>query len=204
MKPAPGARPEAARGMIPPRTWIRWLVLIGALALILRGICLSELRDSPLLSVLLGDAQQYDAWAMRLAAGDWLGNEVFYQSPLYPYLLGVVYATVGHSVTTVRVLQILLGAASCVLLAMAVRRFAGARAGVAAGLLLAMYLMNIVAELQADLAWVADFGWFKYLTVTELIDSGAVPWTSIAVFGAVALGGWIASLVVFARRDLLA
>ncbi|MCU0478650.1 MAG: ABC transporter permease subunit [Chloroflexi bacterium] len=80
----------------------------------------------------------------------------------------------------------------------------GAAAGVAAGLLLAMYLVNIVAELQVDLAWLADFGWFKYLTVTELIDTGVVPWTSIGVFGAVALGGWIAALVVFARRDLLA
>ncbi len=80
----------------------------------------------------------------------------------------------------------------------------GVAAGVAAGVLLAMYLMNIVAELQGDLAWLGDLGWFRYLTVTELIDTGAVPWASIAVFGVVALIGWIAALVVFARRDLLA
>ena len=35
----------------------------------------------------------------------------------------------------------------------------GTAAGVAAGLLLVMYLMNIVAELQGDLAWLADFRW---------------------------------------------
>jgi ABC-2 type transport system permease protein len=80
----------------------------------------------------------------------------------------------------------------------------GTAAGVAAGLLLVMYLMNIVAELQSDLAWLADFGWFRYLTVTDLIDTGAVPWSSIAVFGIVAVGGWVASLLVFRRRDLLA
>lgn len=80
----------------------------------------------------------------------------------------------------------------------------GIAAGVAAGLLLVMYLMNIVAELQVDLAWLADLGWFKYLAVTELIDSGVVPWTSVAVFGAVAVAGWAGSLVVFQRRDLLA
>ncbi len=80
----------------------------------------------------------------------------------------------------------------------------GTAAGVAAGVLLVMYLMNIVAELQADLSWLASFGWFKYLTVTDLIDAGEVPWSSIAVFGVVAVAGWTASLLVFRRRDLLA
>jgi tetratricopeptide (TPR) repeat protein len=120
-----------------PRSWRRWLVLIWALALCVRAVCLAELRDSPLLSVLVGDGREYDAWAMRIAGGDWLGGEVFYQSPLYPYLLGVLYAAAGHSLMAVRALQCLLGTASCVLLALAGRRFAGEKAGVAAGLLLA-------------------------------------------------------------------
>jgi len=76
--------------------------------------------------------------------------------------------------------------------------------GVAAGLLILMYLMNIVAQVQVELAWLADFGAFKYLLITEFIDTGVVPWTSVAVFGVVAIGGWGASLVVFSRRDLLA
>jgi len=79
----------------------------------------------------------------------------------------------------------------------------GVAAGVAAGVLLVMYLMNIVAELQVDLAWLGDIGWSRYLAVTELIDTGAMPWTSVAVFGVVAVAGWVASLVVFRRRDLL-
>jgi ABC-2 type transport system permease protein len=76
--------------------------------------------------------------------------------------------------------------------------------GVAAGVLILMYLMNVVAQVQVDLAWLGDLGWFKYLTVTELIDSGTVPWTSVAVFGVVAVAGWGAALAVFRRRDLLA
>ena len=80
----------------------------------------------------------------------------------------------------------------------------GVAAGVAAGVLLVMYLMNIVAELQVDLAWLGDLGWPRYMIVTELVDSGAVPWASVAAFAVVALGGWAASLVVFKRRDLLA
>lgn len=80
----------------------------------------------------------------------------------------------------------------------------GTAAGVAAGLLLIMYLMNIVAELETDLGWLASFGWFKYLTVTELIDDGTVPWSSIAVFGVVAAAGWLGAILVFRRRDLIA
>ena len=80
----------------------------------------------------------------------------------------------------------------------------GIAAGIAAGILIAMYLLNVVAQLQVDLAWLADFGLFKYVATTELIDDGSVPWMSVGVFGITALIGWAASLVVFARRDLLA
>jgi len=75
--------------------------------------------------------------------------------------------------------------------------------GATAGVLILMYLMNIVAQVQADLAWLADFGAFKYLLTTELIDTGVMPWASVVVFGVVAVAGWAASLVVFRRRDLL-
>lgn len=80
----------------------------------------------------------------------------------------------------------------------------GIAAGLATGVLLIMYLMNIVAELQPNLAWLGDLGWFKYLTTTRLIDDGVMPWPSIVVFGVVALVGWAGSLLVFRRRDLLA
>lgn len=76
--------------------------------------------------------------------------------------------------------------------------------GLAAGILILMYLLNVVAQVQVDLAWLADLGAFKYLLTTELIDDGVVPWSSVAVFGIVAIAGWAGSLAVFARRDLLA
>ncbi len=80
----------------------------------------------------------------------------------------------------------------------------GTAAGVAAGALIAMYLLNVVAVVQVDLAWLADFGAFKYVMTTDLIDAGVVPWTSVAVFAVVAIGGWVGSVVIFRRRDLLA
>jgi tetratricopeptide (TPR) repeat protein len=87
----------------------------------------------------MGDSHGYDEWAQRIAAGDWLGHEVFYQAPLYPYLLGVTYAIAGRSLLVVRIVQVLIGSASCVLLALAGVRLFSRRVGLTAGVMLALY-----------------------------------------------------------------
>jgi 4-amino-4-deoxy-L-arabinose transferase-like glycosyltransferase len=110
-----------------------------AVALIVRLVYLFEIRDSEFCRVLVGDAVAYDAWARAIAQGDWLGHEVFYQAPLYPYFLAVVYSIAGPSAAIVRVVQAALGGAACVLLAAAGRRFFTRRVGLAAGLVLAFY-----------------------------------------------------------------
>ncbi len=119
--------------------WPWRLALIAGLALLLRLTYLFELRDSPFFSVVIGDSLQYDTWALALTAGDWVGTQVFYQSPLYPYLLAIFFSVAGHDLFGVRVVQASLGAASAVLLAIAGRRFFDARTGVIAGVLLAGY-----------------------------------------------------------------
>src|SRR6185436_5306344 len=87
----------------------------------------------------MGDARVYDEWAVRIAGGEWMGQEIFYQTPLYPYLLGVIYAIAGHDPGVVRVVQACLGAGSCVLLALAGRRFFTERDGLIAACILAIY-----------------------------------------------------------------
>jgi len=62
-------------------------VVVLATALVLRLVHLWSLRASPFWDVLLGDARSYDAWGREIAAGDWTGSGVFYQSPLYAYFL---------------------------------------------------------------------------------------------------------------------
>jgi tetratricopeptide (TPR) repeat protein len=114
-------------------------VLIFFVALAVRLIHLWQLRSTPFFDTLLGDANGYDQWAQRLAAGDWIGTDVFYQAPLYPYFLGVVYALFGRDLLIVRVLQALIGSASCVLLGMAAARLFSKRAGLIAGLALALW-----------------------------------------------------------------
>ena len=60
-----------------------------ALALAVRLGHLWSWHDTALFTTPVGDARAYLAWAREIAAGDWLGREVFYQAPLYPYFLGV-------------------------------------------------------------------------------------------------------------------
>src|SRR5689334_21608780 len=131
------ATPDASSRNAP---WFRGAVLVVfAAALGVRLLHVWQIRRAPFFDVLLGDARGYDAWARRLAAGDWIGRDVFYQAPLYPYFLGVIYAVAGRSLLLVRVVQAIIGAGSCVLLAIAGRRFFSARVGVLAGAALALY-----------------------------------------------------------------
>jgi 4-amino-4-deoxy-L-arabinose transferase-like glycosyltransferase len=119
------------------------LLRIFFFALFLRLIYLLELRGQPALYLLMGDSASYDAWAQRIAAGDWLGAEIFYQAPLYPYALGALYALFGHDLFLIRVAQCVLSALACVLLTCAGRDFLDRRSGTAAGVLASLYAPSI-------------------------------------------------------------
>lgn len=119
--------------------WPRSLIWISLGALALRLIYLAGLFHTPVFAVVVGDGQQYDAWAQRIAGGQWIGSEIFYQTPLYPYLLAVIFKLVGHHLLAVRVVQAVLGATSCMLLGLAGRRFFSEPVGTIAALLLAIY-----------------------------------------------------------------
>jgi tetratricopeptide (TPR) repeat protein len=114
-------------------------LLIFVVAFALRLFHIWQLRRSPFFSVLLGDARSYDEWAQRIAAGDWIGHDVFYQAPLYPYFLALIYRLGGHSLMTVRIVQAVIGSCSCVMLATAASLLFSPIAGILAGSLLAVY-----------------------------------------------------------------
>src|SRR2546425_978624 len=88
-----------------------WAIAIFAIALAVRFVHVWQLRASPFFSVLMGDSHGYDEWARRIAGGEWIGREVFYQAPLYPYLLGVIYAIAGRHLLLVRIVQAIVGSA---------------------------------------------------------------------------------------------
>ena len=97
------------------------------------------MRGTLFFSALMGDAKGYDTWAQQIAAGHWIGADVFYQAPLYPYFLGTVYTLFGRDLLIVRIVQAILGSLSCILVGCAAARFFGRRAGIVAGVGLALY-----------------------------------------------------------------
>src|SRR5215831_11047156 len=119
---------------------------VFVLAFTLRLVHIWQIRGSPFFTVIMGDAHGYDEWAQRIAAGDWIGREVFYQAPLYPYLLAATYRIGGHSLTLVRVVQAVIGSCSCAFVAAAARRLFSARAGLLAGVILAAYAPAIFLD----------------------------------------------------------
>ncbi len=116
----------------------RWL-LLGGVALGIRLIYAFETSGVPFVQTLVGDARSYDQWARRIVAGDLLGQEPFYQAPLYAYVLAGCYAVFGDSVWTIRICQAVWGAASCVLVALGGGALFGRRAGTIVGWLMALY-----------------------------------------------------------------
>jgi len=122
-----------------PKSNFGYLLIIFLVALALRLIYLAEARRSPLLFFPGLDPQAYDAWAQRIAAGDWLGEKGFYQSPLYPYLLGAFYALFGRHLLLVYILQIFIGSLDCLVIYGIGNRVFGKRAGLLAGIFAAVY-----------------------------------------------------------------
>jgi tetratricopeptide (TPR) repeat protein len=112
---------------------------IFVLALALRGAHTAAIARSPFSRLLVGDGKGYDAWAASIAAGDWIGKETFYQAPLYPYSMAVLYAVVGRDPMAIRWAQAVLGSLAAALLALAGGRWMSERAGLCAGVLLAVY-----------------------------------------------------------------
>ena len=80
----------------------------------------------------------------------------------------------------------------------------GRVSGIVGGTVLAMYAIFVVTQVSVDWAWLAPLSAWSHFGTTSLIDDGAVPAGDLALFAAVAVGGWVAALVAFRRRDLAA
>lgn len=159
-----------------------WLIVgaIFTVALAMRLAHLWQIRDTPFFSVLMGDAKAYDTWAQQLAAGDWVGRDVFYQAPLYPYFLGLVYTLAGHDLLVVRIVQAAVGAVSCVLIGLTAQRLFSTRAGLVAGLGLALYAPAIffdglIQKSVLDVFFVCLSLWCVSALIERAAQSHSVP-----------------------------
>ena len=115
--------------------------MILGIALVLRLAHWAAVRRAPFIGAPVMDSWEYDRWAREIAGGDWLGHGrgVFFQAPLYPYLLAILYKAVGPHLDAAYLAQIGLAVAGCYALYRAGRAMAGEQAGLAAAALAAVY-----------------------------------------------------------------
>ena len=149
-----------------------WPATLFAVSLILRLAHLATIANAPFFTHLGLDPLAYDEWGRRIAAGAWLGDRIFYQDPLYPYFLGVVYSLAGHHPAIAAGLQLVLGALVAPFIYLAARTAFDRRAAVAAGLLAALYAQSLFYEGTIEKTWLA------------VVLIAAAQWTLAAALGA--------------------
>jgi tetratricopeptide (TPR) repeat protein len=126
----------------------RDLRIVFLVAIAVRAAFLADTHGDPLFRILVLDARSYFELAQWFAGGDWLyGTEPLWFAPLYPTLLGSLFRVIGPRPDVAILLQHLLGALTAVLATAAGRRIS-ARAGLAAGLVLAVHPVLVFYEDQ--------------------------------------------------------
>ncbi|HXJ78255.1 MAG TPA: tetratricopeptide repeat protein [Candidatus Methylomirabilis sp.] len=138
----------------PPITWPTSDAVVCTatfvFALAVRLAFLFQVEAIPVFYTLPGDPRVYDEWAQRIVAGDWVGHGVFYQAPLYAYFLAVLQVVVGHDLWSIRVAQLVLGAAACSLLYLAGRQFYSRPVGLVAAMILTFYAPSLFFSSVVD------------------------------------------------------
>jgi len=124
------------------------LGLILAFSLILGVVCVLQFRHSPFSNLPIIDEESYVEWGKRIAAGEVLGKTIFYQDPLYPYSLGLVFSIFGVHYLLVRLLQVGMGVLSVAVVFWTARKMLGERLALLAAAILALYRGLYFFELQ--------------------------------------------------------
>jgi 4-amino-4-deoxy-L-arabinose transferase-like glycosyltransferase len=137
------------------RTFVILLVILGV-GLVFRALYLFELTGLPDFDHPLVDAHYHDYWARAIVTGDWsppqdepdphISTTPYFRPPGYPFFLAAVYEVFGMGYVVPRIIQMLLGLGSVVLLfALGRRLFDDATALVGAALM-AVYWVFVYFE----------------------------------------------------------
>jgi len=111
------------------------LITILFLGLIFKGIYLySYALNNPYYSIASMDSAVYVNWAQLINHEGWLGSEIYYRAPFYPYLLSIIFRFAPNNFLVVYSMQLVLGICSVLLIYSIGKRIYCERAGlIAAG-----------------------------------------------------------------------
>jgi 4-amino-4-deoxy-L-arabinose transferase-like glycosyltransferase/lipoprotein NlpI len=137
-----------AKGLKDKETERVFLLGIFVLSYVLRYVYFLQMKSNPSFFFPTMDSLFYDVWAQSIANGNWIGGEVFFQSPFYAYFLAIIYKVFGHNYVIPRLLQHLIGSFSCVLVYLLARSLFNRKVAVVSALIAAGYGMLLYFENQ--------------------------------------------------------
>ncbi len=103
--------------------------------LIFKGVYLySYALNNPYYNIVSMDSAVYLNWAQIICEEGWLGTEIFYRAPFYPYLLSIIFWFTPNNLLALYIMQLVMGICSVALIYSIGKRIYGERAGlIAAG-----------------------------------------------------------------------
>ncbi len=147
------------------------LFWILAAALLLRVIYILQLKGSIFWGNYILDSQALDLWAKEIAAGSLVGNEPFFRAPLYGYLLGLVYATLGNGPSGIISIQTLCGLGVIYLTFIYARRLFGGKVAVMAAAITAVWPTLIFYEGEVSITTLEVLlGWAAVVLMHRAVD----------------------------------
>ncbi|MHC4645165.1 MAG: tetratricopeptide repeat protein [Planctomycetota bacterium] len=115
------------------------VVTVFLAALFVRAVYLYDSGDNPTFLAPVVDSATYDLIARELAEGWGMSREFFWQQFFYPFFLSLLYFISNSSIVFAKIVQVVFGSVTCVLVYGLGERLFGRKAGIWAGLIAAVY-----------------------------------------------------------------
>jgi tetratricopeptide (TPR) repeat protein len=174
------------RALIAHANQRRLPIIVFSVAFLVRVIYLVDYSSSPFFQVHIADALYHEDWASRILGGDIFSlkdHEVLYKAPLYPYFVAFGHLISGNSNFLPMLLQVIMAAASCLLLFLIGKRYVGTTAAWVGALLYSFYFPSVHFSAEMEIPAFAIF--LTLLSFYLLVGEGR---TRALVSSAVMLG----------------
>lgn len=178
------------------QTLTQTVLLVFSVAFVARLIFLWQYSSVVLFETHIMDMAYHHAWAQAIADGRSFVDGPYFRAPLYPWVLGVIYTLLGDGPWAARVIQILMGSLSAVLVFLLGNRIFSRRTGLIAGLGMALYGPIIWFDGQLLVTTLALF--LNLASLYLIVPSFSKPSTK-----KLAAGGLLLGLSAIARPTIL-
>lgn len=119
---------------------------IFVFSFVLRLVYLLQMSSNPYFTSPTMDALYHDLWAQAIAQGNWIGDQIFFRAPFYPYFLGMIYKLFGHNYFIPRLIQHLIGSLSVILIYFLARKLFNRKVAILSAILSSIYGVLIYFE----------------------------------------------------------